>query len=316
MKPVEISLGSIAKDFNFSVRYGINRDLISSIKENGILQPVIAFKKGASYIVVSGKRRIEAAKRFKFKTVPAFIIKKESPHELLKKNINNDLSSSIPYTPVEKAIIFHKLCDLKFAIEEKQKIFHLLKIPFTQNSCSILKAIKRSNRSVKMWIHFKNMPFSLLSFLLEFSKTEAKQLVADIFTPFNTTASEAVSIATMMHDISIRDKVPLSLLIHRVLKNVPKRSTGKKTVKSIADALFKIRYPTYSRFLNDLKKTKKDLDLPHFLNISLSDKSSPGKIIFIADISSKKDAFDMFKWFESPKHKKKLLSLFKNRYFR
>ena len=51
-------------------------DLMRSIKENGLLQPIGVYKKGTKYEVCYGNRRLVACKKLGWKTVPAVIVDK------------------------------------------------------------------------------------------------------------------------------------------------------------------------------------------------------------------------------------------------
>ncbi len=84
-------------------------ELTNSIKEHGILQPLILTEEGDGYQVVAGERRLRAAKILEFKTIPAIIrdIKEQQKLELaLVENIQRkDLN------PIEEAVAFQRLID-------------------------------------------------------------------------------------------------------------------------------------------------------------------------------------------------------------
>lgn len=58
-------------------------ELVSSIEENGILEPIIVRTKGESYEVICGERRLRAAKRLGLRYMPA-VIRKASDREMLE----------------------------------------------------------------------------------------------------------------------------------------------------------------------------------------------------------------------------------------
>lgn len=72
----EISVGSINPSKN-NPRSSIDKDsltgLISSIKEHGILNPLIVKSQQDSYEIIAGERRWHAAKKAKLKTVPCIV---------------------------------------------------------------------------------------------------------------------------------------------------------------------------------------------------------------------------------------------------
>jgi len=76
------------------------QDLIESIHENGILQPLLVRAlNNNSYELIAGERRLRAAKKLKIKKVPVYVIDVKENDEMLKlaliENIQRDNLSSI-----------------------------------------------------------------------------------------------------------------------------------------------------------------------------------------------------------------------------
>lgn len=66
------------------------RELADSIKENGVLQPIIVTKSGENYSIVAGERRWRAARLAGLKTIPAIVrelSEKEALQQALIENI-------------------------------------------------------------------------------------------------------------------------------------------------------------------------------------------------------------------------------------
>ena len=84
-------------------------ELINSIKEHGILQPLILAVIGDNYQVIAGERRLRAAKFLEMKTVPAIVrdIKEQQKLEFaLVENLQRkDLN------PIEEAVAYQRLID-------------------------------------------------------------------------------------------------------------------------------------------------------------------------------------------------------------
>ncbi|WP_300379723.1 ParB/RepB/Spo0J family partition protein [Clostridium sp.] len=82
-------------------------ELSQSIKEHGIIQPIILNKSGKEYIIIAGERRWRAAKLLGLKEVPAVIM------DLAKKNVLEiSLIENIQrqdLNPIEEAIAYKKL---------------------------------------------------------------------------------------------------------------------------------------------------------------------------------------------------------------
>lgn len=83
--------------------------LSESIKDHGILQPIILKKDGSTYTIVAGERRWRAAKAAGLKEVPAIIMdltEKEILEISLIENIQRE-----DLNPIEEAIAYKKLLD-------------------------------------------------------------------------------------------------------------------------------------------------------------------------------------------------------------
>ena len=88
---------------------GSLQDLVSSIKEHGILQPIILTESKDGFELIAGERRLRAAKLLKLKTVPAIMRKAEEQQKLelaLVENLHReDLNA------MEKSVALRKLID-------------------------------------------------------------------------------------------------------------------------------------------------------------------------------------------------------------
>jgi len=89
---VNISLSRIAKDKNQprkTIDSSTIKELASSIKEQGIINPITVRPYGKKYVVVAGERRFLAAKLAGLKTVPALIRKVSKNDVMLISLIEN-----------------------------------------------------------------------------------------------------------------------------------------------------------------------------------------------------------------------------------
>lgn len=85
-------------------------ELINSIKEHGIITPLIVTKsKGGSYELIAGERRLRAAKSAGLKTVPALIRSSRKQEKLELALIENLQRTDL--NPIEEAWAYKKLID-------------------------------------------------------------------------------------------------------------------------------------------------------------------------------------------------------------
>ena len=76
-------------------------ELVSSIKEHGIIQPLIARKKGTGYELVAGERRLRAAKAAGLATVPV-IVKEYTDQEMMELALVENIQRH-NLNPIEEA---------------------------------------------------------------------------------------------------------------------------------------------------------------------------------------------------------------------
>jgi len=84
-------------------------DLVESIREHGIFQPLIVTQSKTGYQLIAGERRLRAAKKLGLKNVPA-IIRRASEQQKLELAIVENVQRS-DLNPIERALSYKKLLD-------------------------------------------------------------------------------------------------------------------------------------------------------------------------------------------------------------
>jgi ParB family chromosome partitioning protein len=114
----EIPLGKIRpsggqprKDFS-----GLD-DLIASVKEKGILQPLLVRKKGGHYEIIAGERRFRAAKEAKKEKVPVVVLDADDEEAMEFALIENIQRKDL--NPIEEAKGYQTLIDRFGLTQEK-----------------------------------------------------------------------------------------------------------------------------------------------------------------------------------------------------
>ncbi|MCJ1909092.1 ParB/RepB/Spo0J family partition protein [Planococcus ruber] len=98
------------------------QELSDSIKEHGILQPVVVRKVGTHFELVVGERRFRAAKLAKMKEVPA-IVKDLNDQQMMELAILENLQRE-DLTPIEEAEAYQKLMEA-LNLTQEQLAFRL-----------------------------------------------------------------------------------------------------------------------------------------------------------------------------------------------
>src|SRR3989338_944112 len=84
-------------------------DLVDSIREQGILEPLVIAKTPAGYQVIAGERRFRAAKILGLPKVPVVVIE-TTPQGMLEMSIVENVQRE-DLNPIEKALAYKRLID-------------------------------------------------------------------------------------------------------------------------------------------------------------------------------------------------------------
>ena len=98
------------------------KELSDSIKEHGILQPIIVRKTGMTYEIVVGERRFRAAKLAGLEEIPA-VVRELTDEETMELAILENLQRE-DLTPIEEAEAYHNLME-NLKLTQEQLAFRL-----------------------------------------------------------------------------------------------------------------------------------------------------------------------------------------------
>ena len=116
---VKIPLSSIVAT-EFQPREDFNEEklgeLVESIKEKGIIQPVLVRKKGEAYELIAGERRFRAAKKAGLSDIPAIVRDADNEESLELALIENIQRANL--NPMEEAKAYKRLMD-KFGLNQQ-----------------------------------------------------------------------------------------------------------------------------------------------------------------------------------------------------
>jgi ParB family chromosome partitioning protein len=85
-------------------------ELQRSIREKGVIQPVTVRRRGDRYQLVSGERRVRAARGAGLTRIPAYVIQVESDEEMLELALVENLQRS-QLNPIEIGISYRRLIE-------------------------------------------------------------------------------------------------------------------------------------------------------------------------------------------------------------
>lgn len=84
-------------------------ELVESIREQGILEPIVVAKTPAGFQIIAGERRWRAAKILKLPTVPV-VVRETTPQGMLEMSIVENVQRE-DLNPIEKALAYKRLID-------------------------------------------------------------------------------------------------------------------------------------------------------------------------------------------------------------
>ncbi|MCF7820727.1 MAG: ParB/RepB/Spo0J family partition protein [Candidatus Pacebacteria bacterium] len=201
-------------------------ELMNSIKEHGILQPLVVIKKDDKFELIAGERRLRAAKLSNFKTVPAIIRSVDKQEKLELALIENLQRENL--SPLETAVAYQKLID-EFGL--------------TQDKVS--KKVGKSRPSVANTLRLLSLPTEIKRALTSRKITEAH-------------AKEILSLKNEKDQLNLFKKIIQHGLSVKATSEVNKafqRSSGNKTSKN--DVKDREREEALRKFFNSQTKIRR-----------------------------------------------------------
>jgi len=151
LKPDQIGVNPMQPRKNFN-EHQLN-ELVESIKQYGIIQPLIVTQKNGRYELIAGERRLRAAKILGLKAVPAIVRQADEQQKLelaLVENLQREDLNSI-----ETAIAYRKLID-EFNLSQEE----------------LAVRVSRSRPVITNTLRFLNLPEEIQNALIEGRITE------------------------------------------------------------------------------------------------------------------------------------------------
>lgn len=96
---------------------GAMEDLINSIRQHGIVQPLVVTKGGDSYELIAGERRLRAAQALALPTVPAIVREASASQKLELAIIENVQRQDL--NPLDEAVGYQRLID-EFSLTQEE----------------------------------------------------------------------------------------------------------------------------------------------------------------------------------------------------
>lgn len=118
------------------------QELAASIKEHGVLQPLLVRKKGSGYQLIAGERRLRAAKQVGLRTVPV-VVKELDDRTIMEIALVENLQRE-DLNPIEEAEAYRRLMD-EFNLTQEE----------------VAKAVGKSRSAIANTLRLLNLPGSI-----------------------------------------------------------------------------------------------------------------------------------------------------------
>ncbi len=139
-------------------------ELADSIKEHGVLSPIVVVKEGKKYVIIAGERRWRAAKIAGLETIPAIIRTADAQNRLELSIIENAQREDL--NPVELATAYVKL-----------------KNEFNMTNADIAKRVGKAEITIVNTIRFLKLPEKAKKAMQKHKLTEGQMRPLIVATP-------------------------------------------------------------------------------------------------------------------------------------
>ena len=217
-------------------------ELAESIKKHGILQPIIVSKKGHSYELIAGERRLRAAKLLNFKEVPV-IIREVSARDKLELSIIENIQRQ-NLNPVEEGKSYQRLME-EFGLTQEE----------------IAQQVGRGISLISSSVRILKLPIVIQEALV------ARQLTL-------SHAKIILSYPTKLEQIKIFKKILKNDLSIRQLKNISGQEIEKINERKVKDPIItswedKLTKALGAKVKINKKRERGDIKISFFSNEEL-----------------------------------------------
>ena len=193
-------------------------ELCQSIKEQGILQPLLIREENDGYQLIAGERRLRAAKKAGLAQVPV-VIKRISDSKLLELSIVENIQRA-NFNPIEESEAYHRL---------------ITEFNLTQDQAAT--RVGKSRSAVANFLRLRQLPDQIKASILDESLTmgHARALLG----AENSAQQMAAWRAVVKKGLSVRETEDLirSLKNEKKKPKVPRKSSEDRYLVSLAEDL-------------------------------------------------------------------------------
>lgn len=205
-------------------------ELADSIKQYGIIQPIVVVKKDDHYVIVTGERRWRAAKMAGLKTVPV-VVKDLTEQQIMELSLIENIQRE-DLNPVEEALAYQRL----------MQEFHMTQDEIARRVSKSRTAITNTIRLLKL---DKDVQEMLISHQITSGHARALLGLENLDEQYD------LAMRIVEEELSVRDTEELV----RLMNQMPEKTEEKNQVNPIDDQT-RVIYENYENLLKRLMGTK------------------------------------------------------------
>ncbi len=199
------------------------KELAASIKEQGVIQPVIVHRIGTNYGLIAGERRWRASRLAGLKTIPA-LVREASKRELIEQALIENIQRE-DLNPLEAAEAFKRLQDeFKLTQEDLAK-----RVGKERSTIANFLRILGLPKEIKQYLAASALSLGHAKALLSLERHRDQLAVADAIVKKGLSVREAEALAARLkHPTEAKKKITAAGSEYKSLEERLRKSLGTK----------------------------------------------------------------------------------------
>lgn len=190
------------QDRTFCVSYPLQDEtLLASIREVGVLQPVVLRGSSPPYQTVSGFKRLHAAASLGHESVPA-LLRELSDRDALLHNLHENLKRNLNL--VEKANVADRMLHLGFSREETGRALSRLDVPSHDKYLKVLTELAWGEERLKDFVVTRGPALQTVQLLLRLPMDTRTRLL-HLFSTLRSSESDRREVLTLLNLLQVKE---------------------------------------------------------------------------------------------------------------
>jgi ParB family chromosome partitioning protein len=251
-------------DHTFRITTTIDKDeLIASIREFGVLQPVVLVDHGPVYQMVSGFRRVDACHRLRLDHVPARILPPDTaPSECAGIAIaDNTCQRSL--NVVEQSRAYGLIRQFAANRQARRAMAQSVGLPDSQAAMTRIAPVADMSTTLHDAILRGNIALPVALQIIRLDTNDANAMIG-LFQTVAAGLNVQRELFDLLSDISRRDGITIATLLEQILVAAAPTDTDAPSpqhLNQLRQILKKKRYPALSLAESDFRQAVKSLSL-------------------------------------------------------